>query len=167
MRFRLPRRLLVVVLVALLVVLASSTVAWALSNGPETSSLNDGYGTSHSSTVYYDKETNPFVAEVDRVYYGGRKRDTDFGECCAIWTRYHTLYREWNGSSWVTVQSFGAGAWQSTGPESLSWWNLHNDVTLEGGALVQQRLEYEYHIVGPDGTVEIKWTGPYHNHYLE
>ena len=40
MRFRLPRRLLVVVLVALLVVLASSTVAWALSNGPETSSLN-------------------------------------------------------------------------------------------------------------------------------
>ena len=44
--------------------------------------------------------------------------------------------------------------------------SLDNDVTLEGGALVKQRLKYHYYSAAFDmGKVE--WTGAWHNHYPE
>ncbi len=44
--------------------------------------------------------------------------------------------------------------WRSTGWEALSWYNVSNDVTLDGGALVKQRLEYRLFVVGGD---EFTW----------
>ena len=82
-----------------------------LSDGPKTSDgIGDGYGTSHSSTVYYTKQTNPFVANVDRIYYGGRKPKEHFGECCGGWRHQQAKYKEWDGSKWVTVKTVNKGS---------------------------------------------------------
>ena len=123
MKFHIPRRAGVAVLAAVLSLLIFSAVAWALSDGPITSDpIGDGKGTAHSSTVYYTKQSSPFIAWVDRVYYGGRKPSTTFLlECCGQWRRNNTVYREWNGSSWVTAVSFGSSSWRATGNPGLAY----------------------------------------------
>ena len=78
------RKGLVAVGVSVVALLVLAAVALALEDGPETrDDIGDGHGTSHQSTVYYDKDTDPFVAHVDRVYFGGRKpaNMTPY-ECC-------------------------------------------------------------------------------------
>ena len=136
-----------------------------LSNGPKRSSaIDDDHGISHESWVYYTKETDPFVAEVDRVHFGGRKKDTSLPESVPEWRRHDTEYKEWNGTKWVREKKIGPGRWKSSGPEELDWWNLENDVTLEGGALVKQRLHYRYFLFGE---IDFEWSGPWHRHYLE
>ena len=167
MKFHIPRRAGAAVLAAVLSLLIFSTVAWALSNGPKTSDpIGDGNGTAHSSTVYYTKQSSPFIACVDRVYYGGRKPSTGSTECCAQWRREGTVYMKWNGSSWVTAVSFGSSSWRITGNPGLAYWNVNNDVTLEGGALVRNRLRYRKSFT-PQPQGWIAYSGPYHNHYLE
>ena len=51
----------------------------ALSDGPietkDAKPWTGDNGVTHSSTVYYGKTTNPFVAYVDRIYFGGRPPD--------------------------------------------------------------------------------------------
>ena len=144
------------------------TMSQELSNGPKTSyDVGDGNGISHSSTVYYTKETDPFVAEVDRVHFGGREKEEGHLEFASGWRRKKTEYREWNGSSWVTEATVNPGSWRATGHEELDWWNLENDVTLEGGALVEQRLEYRFFYTVWDQIHEYKWRGALLDHFLE
>ena len=42
--------------------------------------------------------------------------------------------------------SLGASSWRNTGTPGLVYWNVHDDVTLEGGALVKHRLKYRYFV---------------------
>ena len=74
-------------------------------------------------------------------------------------------YKRWDGSSWVLVRSFGASSWRATGTPGLAYWNLNNDVTLEGGALVKQHLRYRYFLILVNKWAE--WNGSTHNHFLE
>ena len=154
------------VLVPLIWVLLISAVTLAAENGPIYSDgIGDGYGTSHHSTVYYTKQSDPFIAWVDRVYFGGRKPDTSIEECCGQWRHEKTLYRRWNGSNWITVRNTGSASWQSSGTPGLSYFNLNTDVTLEGGALVKQRLRYRKYLLLAGDWAE--WSGSYHSHFLE
>ena len=64
-------------LATVLVVGLVSLTLLALSDGPYTTAdvqriISADDGITHNSTVYYDKDTNPFVADVDRVEYGAR-----------------------------------------------------------------------------------------------
>ncbi len=145
-------------------------VAWADEDGPETSdAIGDGYGTSHTSTVYYDRQLSPFIVWVDRVYYGGWKPDTNFyGQCCGAWREKNALYKKWNGTKWVTVVSESPGSWhEPSGTPELSYYNRNRDVTLEGGALVQQRLEYQKIVTIGDQGEMLQYSGYWHSHYLE
>ncbi len=165
-RERLGRRGLMAVLVPLIGVLLFSAVASAAENGPTTSNLiRDGYGASHHSTVYYTKQSVPFIAWVDRVYFGGRKPSINFISCCGEWRHENTLYRRWNDSSWVTVRNTGSASWQSSGTPGLSYFNLNTDVTLEGGVLVKQRLKYRKYLLQLETWIE--WNGSFHSHFLE
>ncbi len=147
----------------------------ALTSGPETSTDADWVtgddGITHDSRVHYTTETNPFVAEVDRVYFGGRPAgnllSVWFG---ADWRRDPTLYKVWNGSAWVTDHTVNKGPWRGCGDEDdgLCWWTLNNDVTLEDSARVDQRLRYRYFFyVWTDEIAKTEWPGRYHKHYLE
>ena len=137
---------------ALVVGLVSLTFL-ALTDGPETSADADWVtgddGITHNSTVYYDKDTDPFVAYVDKVYWGARPAENlNWNESGAQWQREPTLYKVWDDDSWDTEASVDAGPWRSCGSSvnGLCWWNLNNDVTLEGAALVYQRLRYAYYV---------------------
>ena len=67
-------RFLFIIIAAVFAVFIFSAIAWAATNGPINSDdIGDGEGTSHTSTVYYTKQSSPFTAWVDEVYYGGRK----------------------------------------------------------------------------------------------
>ena len=63
-------------LATLLVIGLLALMLLGLSDGPETSAdarvATGDQRITHNSTVYYDKDTNPFVAYVDRVYWGAR-----------------------------------------------------------------------------------------------
>lgn len=114
--------------------------------------------------MYYTKVTDRFVAEVDRIYYGGRKPKIYPLECCATWRHKEAKYCEWNGSKWVRLKTINHTSWQDTGPANLTWWNLTNGATLDGGAYVTHRLEYRKFqpIIG-----EVKWEGWLHEYFLE
>ena len=58
----------------------------------------------------------------------------------------------------------GASSWRGLGVSGLSYYNLNTDVTLEGGALVKQRLRFK--LLGNLNTY-FDWAGSYHSHYLE
>ena len=154
------------------IVLVSLTLL-ALTDGPETSTdaeATQDYGITHSSTVYYDKDTDPFVAYVDRVYWGARPAENlNWNESGSQWQREPTLYKEWDGDSWETVVSVNAGPWRSCGSSAngLCWWNLNNDVTLEGSARVDQRLKYAYYVAAAFESQKVSWSGEWHKHYLE
>ena len=110
---------------------------------------------------------------VDRIYYGGRKYHVTFPFHTSLWKRNKTYYKEWNGSRWVTERRVNAPSWLNTGTPGLIYYNVNNDVTLEGGALVKQRLKYRYYIPAPNEfgewvfNVIVEWNGSYHSHYLE
>ena len=93
----------------------------ALSDGPDTTAdveriISADDGITHNSTVYYDKDTNPFVADVDRVEYGGRPAEhLAWYQYGAQWKRDDTQYKSWNGNSWVTEVSVGASSWRTCG----------------------------------------------------
>ena len=161
-------------LATVLVVGLVSLTLLGLSDGPETSAdalLHTGdQGITHNSTVYYDKDTNPFVAYVDRVYWGARPaEDLNFNEFGSSWQRRPTTYWEWDGDSWELQLEVAAGQWRSCGSSAngLCWWDLENDVTLEGGALVRQRLKYYLYQSVAFGQNLYSWTGSWHEHYLE
>ena len=62
-----------------------------------------------------------------------------------------------------------AGPWRSCGSSAngLCWWNLNNDVTLEGSARVDQRLKYAYFYSAGADMGTYSWKGKWHLHYLE
>lgn len=167
MRFHIQKRVWVTAITAVVAFVLISSVGWALTNGPNnTTDFYDLDGITHSSTVHYTRQLSPFIAWVDKIYYGGRKPGglSPFG-CCGEWARDSTQYKEWNGSSWVTVVSFGASSWRDTGTPGLAYWNLNDDVTLEGGALAKHRLKYRYFVNATMTYNNV--TGSYHNHFLE
>ena len=161
---------LLFLLVPIVTAFAAFAVVWADENGPETTDdIGDGYGTSHTSTVYYTRQLSPFIAWVDRVYFGGRKPDDSFpGQCCGAWRVKKTLYREWDGSEWDTVVNEGAGSWhEPAGAPELSYYNMNRDVTLEGGALVQQKLEFRKIVTVLEEGGMLQYSGRWHSHFLE
>ena len=62
-----------------------------------------------------------------------------------------------------------AGDWRDCGSEDdgLCWWNLNNDVTLEGSARVDQRLRYRYYFYAGGKFNKMEWPGNYHTNYLQ
>ena len=141
------------------------TMTQELVDGPyDSDDVSDGHGISHSSYVYYTKETDPFVAEVDRIHYGAREKEEEPLQSQSGWRRYKTEYKEWDGDSWNRVKKLKSSPWRETGYDSLDWWNVSNDVTLEGGALVKQQIQYRFFVfLGGEFT----WAGAMHDHYLE
>ena len=146
----------------------------ALTDGPETSADADWVtgddGITHNSTVYYDKDTDPFVAYVDKVYWGARPAENlNWNESGSQWQREPTLYKVWDDDSWDTEASVDAGPWRSCGSSvnGLCWWNLNNDVTLEGSARVDQRLRYAFYLSAGSDAHLYRWSGEWHEHYLE
>ncbi len=163
MKFHIPRRAGVAVLAAVLSLLIFSAVAWALSRRADN--LGSYRRRKRHCAFQYcftTQNSHPtFIAWVDRVYYGGRKPSTTFLlECCGQWRRNNTVYREWNGSSWVTAVSFGSSSWRATGNPGLAYWNVNNDVTLEGGALVKNRLRYKKYVTLAKDWVRVLRTLP-------
>ena len=146
----------------------------AFTDGPESSVDADwvigDHGITRNSTVYYDRDTNPFVVYADRVYWGARPaEDLNFNQFGSSWQRAATLYREWDGDSWETQVEVTAGQWRTCGssPNGLCWLDLNNDVTLEGSARVDQRLKYAlYESAAFDSRLNT-WYGEWHEHYLE
>ena len=146
----------------------------ALTDGPETSVDADWVtgddGITHNSTVYYDKGTNPFVAYVDKAFWRARPaEDLNFNEFGSSWQRAATQYWEWDDDSWEPQLEVTAGQWRSCGSSAngLCWTSLENDVTLEGGALVRQRLKYHYYTTAAFDNGRVAWDGAWHWHYLE
>ena len=83
-------------------------------------------------------------------------------------TKKKTLYKRWNGSQWVTVVSESPSSWhEPSGTPELSYYNRNRDVTLEGGALVQQQLEYRKIIMVGDQGGMLNINGVWHSHFLE
>ena len=62
-----------------------------------------------------------------------------------------------------------AGPWRScvSSVNGLCWWNLNNDVTLEGSARVDQRLKYALYLSAGNDAYLYRWSGEWHEHYLE
>ena len=126
--------------------------------------------------MYYDKDTNPFVAYVDKVYWGAwpaedarPAEDLEWWQYGPQWKRDTTLYKVWDGNSWDTEASVNAGPSRACGSSDngLCWWNLNNDVTLEGSARVDQRLKYHYFYSAGSELNKLEWPGSWHQHYLE
>ena len=164
------RRGLVAAGVPVVALFVLAAVAFALSDGPEErDDHQDGGGISHASTVYYTRQLIPFIAWVDRVYYGGRPEDLSSNPnvCCGEWRRDKTEYKRWTGSSWKTVKTLGSSMYHVTGsPGNLSYYNLNNDVTLTGGAYVRQHLRYRNTVDFPVlGTYN--FPGGWNSHFLE
>ena len=151
----------------------------ALINGPEhaaeAGSIIFDYGITHSSYVHYTKETNPFVALVERVYFGGRPAaNLQSFQQYSDWRRDLTQYMRWNGGTqWDAQITVGSSDWDNCGsPGSLCWWNLNNTADLEDSAMVRQRLAYKITFwAGGDGLGDFwgttEWYGGLNEHYLE
>ena len=131
-------------------------------NGPITSDQTGDGSTSHSSKVYYYKDTDPFVAQAYRIYYGGRA-NSGAHVALARWRRENTDYWEWNGSSWVSVKSITHGKWNNN-RDSLKYFNRYDNAFMDVGALVRQRIRHQdTYINGDTG----EYYGSWHSHYLE
>ena len=120
--------------------------------------------------VYYDKETNPFVAHVDEIRWGAKPaEDLEWWQTASEWKRDTTKYKVWDGNSWETEESVSAGSWRSCGSadDGLCYWYLTNDVTLEDSARVDQRLKYRYTYYAGGNLHEAAWSGAWHRHNLE
>ncbi len=107
---------------------------------------------------------------MDRVHWGARPAENlNWNEFGSQWQREATLYKSWDGNSWETEASVDAGPWRACGSSvnGLYWWNLNNDVTLEGSARVDQRLRYAFYYSAGNDMGTVKWPGNWHLHYLE
>ena len=126
----------------------------------------------HKSKVYYDYSADPHWFWVRQVDYWGRSPDRE------IWIseKYRhnqTLYKEWDGDSWVTVLNIAPSSWRTEGSRCNNLGSKHsigNDVFLDNGGLVKQRLEYQYscpipNVEGCDSP--FKWTGHWNYHWLQ
>ena len=103
-----------------------------------------------------------FVAQAYRVYYGGRGNDgghVAVGRC----RRDQTVYSEWNGTNWVVEEDVGPGNWGNN-TSSMNYFSRYDNVFMDGGAAVQQRLKHEDFYI--EGSVGI-YHGYCHIHYLE
>lgn len=162
-----------IAIAGVLLVVSGTLNARADTNGPVTQSyLNEGCGIDFSSTVTYTKVTSPFVATVTNTRFEGRKADNGPFVYFQKWKHRQTLWREWNGSSWVTVESSSSGTYRSTGScpgPVLDPWEFTDDKTLEGGALVQIRLKHQFctnpFCVGSPNPIFIE--SEWNDHFLE
>ena len=139
-------------------------------NGPiQSDNAGDDEGTSHSSTVWYYKDTDPhFVAQAYRIYYGGRHPEM----WCAsnkLWRMDSRKYYEWDAEDeeWDLVESVDASGYRNTGTPGLAWHNDYDNVFMDHGAYVQQRLRYHLVACSFDIPEPTDWPGTWHNHYLE
>ena len=168
MRKHVTRKALVAAFISVVALFAVAAVALALTDGPEESDDHqDGNGTSHESTVHYTRQLVPWIARVDKVHFGGRGEDLSDEpfQCCGEWRRDATEYRRWTGTKWKLVKTVSNGGYH-VGDQSLSYYNLNNDVTLEGGAYVRQHLRYRNTITWPVmGTYD--FPGRWNKHFLE
>ena len=96
--------------------------------------------------------------------YGGRHFDY-FCFYNEKWRHLKTSFFRWNGSSWVLVDTEPASAWRSTGTPDLDYHTINTYVTLNGGALVDDHIEYKgsNQCDGPT----LKFLGMPTRHYLE
>ena len=140
------------------------------SNGPVTSDdIGDGHGTSHSSTVWYYKDTEPhFVAQAYKVRYGGRHPTAP----CSFhewWRMESRVYYEWDvdDDRWVEVRSVSPTDWRSTGTPGLAWHDAYVNVFMDHGAYVKQRLRYHISVCSFDVPESTDWLGRWHYHFLE
>ena len=79
------------------------------------------------------------------------------------WRRDQTVYSEWNGTNWVVEEDVGPGNW-GYNTSSMNYFSRYDNVFMDGGATVQQRLKHEdIYILGGVGV----YHGDWHVHYLE
>ena len=77
--------------------------------------------------------------------------------------RYTRNGMEWNGTNWVVGEDVGPGNWGHN-TSSMNYFNRYDNVFMDGGAAVQQRLKHEdFYIEGGVGIYHGYW----HVHYLE
>ena len=79
------------------------------------------------------------------------------------WRRDQTAYSEWNGTNWVVEEDVGPGNWGNN-TSSMNYFSRYDNVFMDGGAAVQQRLKHEDFYI--EGSVGI-YHGYCHIHYLE
>ena len=157
------------VLVAVMLLAMVAATVYANWNGPEESNDHaDDDGPSHSSYVVYTMvSSDPFEAEVTNVEIGGRPSPDEWYTSNEVWASKMILYRKWTGSKWQTVRTAEATWWSDHGePGDLEYINDTTDVTLPGGALVQQQNQYAYQlIIHPFDWIDYR--GAVNDHYLE
>ena len=129
----------------------------------------DNEGVSHSSTVWYYKDTDShFVAQAYRIHYGGRRPDV-FCAWDKEWRMDSRKYYEWDvgDREWTLVESVGASDYRDTGTPGLAWHDDYDNVFMDHGAYVKQRLRYRLIACNFDVAAPTGWPGRWHPHFLE
>ena len=87
------------------------------------------------------------------------------------WRMDSRVYCEWNpdDSEWVEVESVGNSSWRDTGTPGLAWHDDYDNVFMDHGAYVKQRLRYHQTLVCTwDGIGDPQdFPGRWHKHFLE
>ena len=85
------------------------------------------------------------------------------------WRMDSRVYYEWDDDDdqWVQVESVGHTSWRDTGTPGLAWHNDYDNVFMDHGAVVKQRLRYHITVCGPEGPESTDWAGHWHYHFLE
>ena len=128
-----------------------------------------GHMISHSSTVWYYKDTDPhFVAQAYRIHYGGRRPEM-FCAWNKVWRMDSRKYYEWDvgDREWTLVESVGASDYRHTGTPGLAWHDDYDNVFMDHGAYVKQRLRYRLTACNFDIPEPTDWPGRWHPHFLE
>ena len=133
-----------------------------------SSELDDGWGHSHKSQVKYIKHTNPFIADIEFVKYGGRSQD----KTCHTdqrWKHYQTRWYRWYPNGWGVVAQEGAGPWlPSPSDHSLSYpWTAGESIQIYTGAKVSNLLYYKAKFICPPLVDTVEWPGEKHWHFME
>ena len=118
------------------------------------------------TVVLYNRTLSPWQATVTRVEYGGRRPHWTYYDN-EYWKHSGTKYYRWDGSRWRVEGSVSAGSWRSTGSAgNLDIRNLHDDVVLNGGARVDDFINYRAdHIIFD--SLDQNRSGLTHQHFLE
>ena len=139
-------------------------------DGPFVSDeAEDNEGISHSSTVWYYKDTDPhFVAQAYRIHYGGRRPEM-FCAWNKVWRMDRRKYYEWDvgDREWTLVESVGASDYRHTGTPGIAWHDDYDNVFMDHGAYVKQRLRYRLTACNFDIPEPTDWPGRWHPHFLE
>ena len=128
--------------------------------------LNDGWGHSHKSQVKYIKHTNPFIADIEFVKYGGRSPDR-LCHYSQRWKHFKTLWYRFYPNGWGIVAEEGSGPWLSSPSDhSLSYpWQAGGAVQIYTGAKVSNQLYYkEHHCLALKA---VEYPGEKHWHFME